>query len=131
VAISRDGRFAVSTSADKTVKVWDVEGGLELRTLKGHVNAVWAVAISWDEKRVVSTSDDNTVKVWDVKSGLELATFTCEGAAVCCAFFGSTGVIAGDAGGRVYFLEFDFGRERIVKTSSKEPYSKGDEEEHR
>ena len=36
VAVSGDGRRAVSASADKTLKVWDVESGRELRTLQGH-----------------------------------------------------------------------------------------------
>ncbi len=36
VALSGDGRRAVSASDDKTLKVWDVESGRELRTLTGH-----------------------------------------------------------------------------------------------
>jgi WD40 repeat protein len=36
VAISPDGRHAVSASYDNTLKVWDLETGRELRTLEGH-----------------------------------------------------------------------------------------------
>ena len=42
VAVSGDGRRAVSASADKTLKVWDVESGRELRTLEGHSDCVMA-----------------------------------------------------------------------------------------
>ena len=35
MALSADGRRAVSASWDKTLKVWDVETGRELRTLEG------------------------------------------------------------------------------------------------
>ena len=36
VALSADGRRAVSASDDQTLKVWDLETGAELRTLAGH-----------------------------------------------------------------------------------------------
>ena len=36
MAVTPDGRLAVSASGDQTLKVWDVESGRELRTLTGH-----------------------------------------------------------------------------------------------
>src|ERR1035438_10513388 len=51
VALSADGRRAVSGSGDKTLKVWDVESGQELATLQGHDGAVMAVALSADGRR--------------------------------------------------------------------------------
>jgi WD40 repeat protein len=46
VALSGDGRLAVSASSDRTLKVWDVGSGRELRTLEGHSGLVHAVALS-------------------------------------------------------------------------------------
>jgi len=46
VAITPDGRFAVSGSQDKTVKVWDLEAGTCVGTLEGHQSSVHSVAIS-------------------------------------------------------------------------------------
>ena len=46
MAVSGDGRRAVSASDDKTLKVWDVESGRELRTLQGHSGRVSGVAVS-------------------------------------------------------------------------------------
>ena len=43
VAVTADGRRAVSASSDKTLKVWDLETGRELRTLEGH-SGLWSVA---------------------------------------------------------------------------------------
>ena len=36
VAVSADGRLALSASEDHTVKVWDLTSGQELGTLAGH-----------------------------------------------------------------------------------------------
>ena len=46
MAVSADGRRAVSASYDKTLKVWELESGRELRTLEGHSGAVNGVAVS-------------------------------------------------------------------------------------
>ena len=37
VAFSPDGQYALSGSDDKTIKLWDVETGGEVRTLSGHI----------------------------------------------------------------------------------------------
>ena len=65
---------AVSASEDKTLKVWEVASGRELRTLVGHSNTVTAVAMTADGRRAVSASRDQTLKVWEVDSGRELRT---------------------------------------------------------
>ena len=50
------GVLAVSASEDKTLKVWDVGSGRELRTLQGHSNYVSGVALSGDGRLAVSAS---------------------------------------------------------------------------
>ncbi len=74
VAVTPDGRYALSGSKDKTVKVWDIESGVEVRTLSGHSNSVRALAVTPDSRFVLSGSDDHTVKVWDIESGVEVRT---------------------------------------------------------
>jgi WD40 repeat protein len=44
VAVTPDGRRAVSASDDKTLKVWDLDVGRLLRTLEGHDRGVSGVA---------------------------------------------------------------------------------------
>ena len=73
VAVTPDGRRAVSASGDHTLKVWDCSGR-ELRTLAGHSGSVNAVAVTPDGQRAVSASSDQTLKVWDLDSGRELRT---------------------------------------------------------
>eukprot|EP00741_Cyanophora_paradoxa_P018180 tig00021038_g17553.t1 len=72
VAVTPDGKRAVSGADDKTLRVWDLESGAEMRRLEGHDGDVWSVAISSDGTRAVSGSEDKTVRVWDLDSGAEL-----------------------------------------------------------
>jgi len=68
VAVTRDG-WAVSGSADGTLKVWDLVTGRLLRTLAGHEESVRDVAVTPDGRRAISASFDATLKVWDVEAG--------------------------------------------------------------
>jgi WD40 repeat protein len=86
VALSRDGRVLVSASDDKTLKIWEIEGGRERRTLTGHRNSVYGVALSGDGRIVVSASYDQTIKVWALETGDVLTTFTCDDAVNCAHF---------------------------------------------
>jgi WD40 repeat protein/tRNA A-37 threonylcarbamoyl transferase component Bud32 len=58
------GARLASAGDDKAVRVWD-PAGQELLALRGHTEALSAVAFSPDGHRLVSASDDGTIKVWD------------------------------------------------------------------
>ena len=86
VAITADGRYAVSGSNDRTVKIWDLDSGQEIRTLVGHDGWIHALAITADCKRIVSGSYDRTLKVWDLETGdLEQTLHGHEGLVLCVA----------------------------------------------
>lgn len=65
----------VSGSRDATLRVWNVDTGLCLHVLMGHVAAVRCV--QYDGKRVVSGAYDFMVKVWDPES--ETCLYTLQG----------------------------------------------------
>jgi WD40 repeat protein len=56
VAVTPDGRFAVSASEDKTLKVWDLGTGQAVRTLEGHTSSVLGVTVTPDGRFAVSAS---------------------------------------------------------------------------
>ncbi len=89
VQITPDGRFAVSGSNDKTVKVWDREEQTCIGTLEGHENRVFSVAISPDGALIASTGfTDDTVRLWDWKSGacLQVIEHTNHASSISVAF---------------------------------------------
>ncbi len=72
VAVTPDGRWAVSGSADRTVRVWDLLTGEEVQSLSGHEDAVLAVAVTPDGQRAVSVSKDGRMRMWDLERGVAL-----------------------------------------------------------
>jgi WD40 repeat protein len=76
IAYSPDGRQIISGSQDRTIKLWDVVTGREIRTFSGHTNSVVSVAFSPDGRQIVSGSFDRTIKLWDVVTGREISTFS-------------------------------------------------------
>jgi len=55
-------------------KMWNLEIGTEIRTLKGHDNYVNSVSFSPDGKTLASGSYDKTIKLWNLETGKEIRT---------------------------------------------------------
>ncbi len=72
IAFSPDGRLAAIAGADKSVRIFDIDAGRDLRRCIGHTASVWAVAFSPDGTQVLSGSKDGTVRLWEVESAREL-----------------------------------------------------------
>ncbi|MDI1484564.1 AAA family ATPase [Polyangium sp. y55x31] len=66
VAVTRDGRLALSASDDRTVRVWDLDAGQALFVLTGHVSPIRGLAVSADGRTAVSGAADGALFVWDL-----------------------------------------------------------------
>jgi len=103
VALSPDGRTALSgdvlssnrslvklfnetAERDRTLKLWDIESGRQLRTFAGHSAEVLSIAFSPDGGSALSGSADETIKLWDVASGREIRTFKHSGRVTSIVF---------------------------------------------
>ncbi len=65
---SNDGQYILSTSYDKTIKLWDASNGVCLKTFYGHSNHVNKAVFNHDLSKIASCSDDKTVIIWDIDS---------------------------------------------------------------
>ena len=83
--ISPGVRSLATTSSDKTVKLWNLDGlGLE-RTLKGHSRWVWDCVFSVDAAYLVASSLMKR-RLWDCSSGEAIRVYNGHHkAVVCCA----------------------------------------------
>ncbi len=63
MAVSPDGRLAVTGSGDDTAHIWDLKSCSTLHTLRGHSDTVIAVGFSFDGKFVATGGYDGFVMV--------------------------------------------------------------------
>ncbi len=81
MAFSPNEKQAVSSGAlDRTLRLWDLADGKEVRKFEGHQGWVYAAEFSPDGKHVLSSgagddSKDFTVRLWDVATGKEVRRF--------------------------------------------------------
>src|SRR5436305_8780205 len=69
VALSPNGRLALSGSYDTTMRLWDMETGKELRRFEGHNSHVNSVAFAPDGRHALSGGEDRTAFLWDLETG--------------------------------------------------------------
>ncbi len=91
VAISKDGKYALTGSNDKTISYWDLETGEIIKVLKGHTGYVKSVAISEDGNYAISGSADKTMRYWDLRTGKTIKVLIGDGSEVWAVDFTNNG----------------------------------------
>lgn len=67
-----DDNILATGSYDATIKIWDIETGKEIQTLRGHTSGIRA--LQFDDTKLISGSLDNTLKVWNWRTGECMST---------------------------------------------------------
>ena len=83
----------ITGSCDRTIRVWNLETGVELHCLRGHTRAIRA--LQFDEVKLITSSMDYTLKVWDWRRGKCIKTLSGHNEGVVCLNFDSNVLASG------------------------------------
>lgn len=119
VRFSNDGKFLLSCSDDRCIKLWDLRTGTELATGWGHLARIWDIKFyryetdsEPDNLTIISVSEDCAARVWNVKNDKMSTNRVMEGHlgrnAWCGAVHDQLGILAtGGSDGRIRLWDLD------------------------
>lgn len=112
IALSPDGRQALTGDHDHNVVLWDARRGEVIRVLKGHRANIFCAAFSPDGRRALSGSGDGTLRLWDLGDGKLLREIAVGGEHVLSVAFSADGgrAVTGDESGGVKLWRLSDGR---------------------
>lgn len=99
---SHKGEFIVSASWDKTIRIWDINTGICIRTLFSYGSSITYASISPDDKLIASASEDGTIRLWSVETGEEICAFEGHTARVNSVLFSHDGRLLVSASGETF-----------------------------
>ncbi|UCG24092.1 MAG: hypothetical protein JSW55_18520 [Chloroflexota bacterium] len=87
LAISEDGRKALSGTEDGILRLWDLESGQVLQAMEDPgAMTIFAVAFTPDGGAALSGSDSGNITLWDLETGREIKRYEHGGFVVNIAF---------------------------------------------
>lgn len=98
LSFSPDGKRLAAGGADRAIRVFNVETGVQELLIEDHADWVMGIAWSPDGTKLASASRDKTSKVFDAKTGDSLVTFPGHGEPVFGVQFLPSGTEIATAG---------------------------------
>ncbi|ELR15499.1 Bromodomain containing protein [Acanthamoeba castellanii str. Neff] len=87
IEFDKSGRLLATGSDDKLVKIWSVETGRLVATLRGHEGDITDISIDPENKYIASGSNDNIVRVWSLRDFSPIAVLSGHTNAVTAVAF--------------------------------------------
>ena len=109
------GRVATASN-DRLAKVWDVESGSLIHTLKGHRGWVSSAAFSNDGCLLVTSSFDKYMRVWDTRTGDTVRMHGPQHSGITRAVFHRDQGLVGVALENGTFSMIDIGNGRVIQS---------------
>ncbi|EJD53375.1 WD40 repeat-like protein [Auricularia subglabra TFB-10046 SS5] len=97
----------ITGSYDRTVRVWNMDTGEEVRCLRGHTRAIRA--LQFDDAKLITGSMDCTLRVWDWRTGRCIRTLHGHSEGVVCLRFDSNVLASGSVDTTVKIWNFRTG----------------------
>lgn len=67
VSFSHDGKYIVTSSEDKTIKIWETATGKLIRSIEGHTSTPYHAIFSSDGTYIISWSETDLI-IWETKT---------------------------------------------------------------
>lgn len=64
VKYTPDGKYVVSAGEDKSIKLWDVNTGIDVKSFNGHPAGVKALTITKDGQTIISADAEGNIFIW-------------------------------------------------------------------
>lgn len=72
VGFVSDGHMLATGGVDGVLRLWNIQGQVLHRQLRGHQGAIRTLDVSPDDALIVSGSRDNTARIWEAETGREI-----------------------------------------------------------
>ncbi|XP_027187963.1 uncharacterized protein [Cicer arietinum] len=83
----RSGRYVITGSDDRLVKIWSMETAYSLASCRGHEGDITDLAVSSNNALVASSSNDCIIRVWRLPDGLPISVLRGHTGAVTAIAF--------------------------------------------
>ncbi len=98
VAVSFDGRLALTGSHDRTARIWNLDNRETVAILTGSSGRITSVAFDAASSQVLTSSADGALRLWDAKQGTTLVTLVGHTGSVNAADLSADGRIGVSVG---------------------------------
>jgi len=75
LALSRDGRYALTGAEDNIAILWDFRSGKKIRDYQGHTTEITSAAFSPDGRQILTSQQEGPAILWDLTTGRQVRRF--------------------------------------------------------